>query len=75
MLLPTKHIPLKDSLLMAGGKILSFLRTPQTVTKLWEKARKHSNITTFDRFCLTLDFLFALGLVSFENGLILRRKP
>lgn len=74
MLLPTKHLPLKDSLLMAGGTILSLLRNPQTVTKLWQKARKNSNIATFDRFCLTLDFLFALDLVSFDNGLITRRN-
>ena len=75
MLLPTKYIPLKESLLMGGGTILALLRTPQTVSKLWAKARKHSEIETFDRFCLALDFLFSLDLVSYENGLIFRRKP
>ncbi len=75
MLLPTKYIPLKNSLLMAGATILSLLKMPHTVTKLWSKARKHSDIATFDRFCLVLDFLFSLGLISFENGLISRRKP
>lgn len=74
MLLPTKYLPLKDSLLAAGGTILGLLRTPQTVSRLWTKARKHTNVETFDRFSLALDLLFALGLVSFENGLILRRK-
>lgn len=74
MLLPTKYIPLKDSMLMAGGTVLALLIMPQTVTKLWLKARKQSTVETFDRFCLALDFLFTLGLVSFENGLIIRRK-
>ena len=75
MLLPTKHISLKESILAAGGKILLLLKMPQTVTKLWSKARKYSDIATFDRFCLVLDFLFSLGLITFENGLIFRRKP
>lgn len=74
MLLPTKHITLHNSLLSSGGTLLRVLNTPQTVTKLWLKARKHSDIETFDRFCLALDLLFALDLVSFENGLIIRRK-
>lgn len=74
MLFPTKHISFKGSLLAAGGYILVLLQTPQTVAKLWTKARRDSNIATFDRFCLALDFLYALGLISFENGLIIRRK-
>lgn len=74
MLLPTKYIPLKSSLLAAAGMILKLLRVPQTVSQLWTKARKDSKIATFDRFCLALDFLYALGLVSFENGLLIRRK-
>lgn len=75
MLLPTKYIPLKDSLLAAGGTILGLLRTPRTVSNLWAKAGKFPAIGTFDRFSLALDFLFALDLVSFDNGLIVRRKP
>ncbi len=74
MLLPTKYIPLKDSMLMAGGKVLALLNSPQTVTKLWLKARNQSSIETFDRFCLTLDFLFALDLITFQNGLVIRGK-
>lgn len=75
MLLPTKHLPLKDSLLMAGGTLLGLLRTPRTVSNLWAKSGKFPEIGTFDRFSLALDFLFALDLVSFDNGLIVRRKP
>lgn len=74
MLLPTKHIFLRDSLLMAGGTLLGLLKMPQTVTRLWLKSRKYPEIETFDRFCLALDFLFTIGLISFENGLISRRK-
>lgn len=75
MLLPTKYIPLKESLLMGSGTILTLLKTPQTVSKLWIKSRKHSEIETFDRFCLALDFLYSLDLIAFENGLIIRRLP
>lgn len=74
MLLPTKHIPLKDSLLTVGGTVLALLKMPQTVTNLWLKFRKQSNVSTFDRFSLALDFLFAIGLISFDNGLVIRRK-
>ena len=74
MLLPTKHISLKSSLLSSGGTLLRILNSPQTITKLWLKARRQSSIETFDRFCLTLDFLFALDLITFQNGLIIRRK-
>lgn len=74
MLLPTKHIPLKGSLLAAGKTILELLRSPQTVTRLWMKAQKHPTIGTFDRFCLALDFLYVLGVISFENGFIIRSR-
>lgn len=74
MILPDKNITLSNSLLGIGSKILTELAVPQTVSSLWEKVRrKYSEIKTFEKFVLTIDLLFALGLIEFDEGII-RRK-
>lgn len=74
MILPTKHIPLTQSLLGAGALLLQHLEKPRTVTALWENAREISSIRTYERFSLVLDFLYTIGLVEFEQGLLKRVK-
>lgn len=70
MILPDKNILLRYSILGAGSKILIDLNTPQTVSSLWEKARDYNEINTFEKFVLTLGFLYSLGLVNFKEGIV-----
>jgi hypothetical protein len=74
MILPTKHIKLSNSLLGVSAELLKYLNEGQTVTSLWGNVSHLPEVRTFERFTLGLDFLYSLGVVEFENGL-LRRVP
>lgn len=70
MILPDKNITLHHSILGMGTKMLLELNTPHTVSSLWEKLRKCDEINTFEKFILTLDFLYIIGLIDLERGII-----
>lgn len=70
MIIPDKTITLKYSLIGAGSKILSELKISQTISSLWERVRTYKEINTFGKFVLTLDFLYMLRVVEFDNGVI-----
>lgn len=74
MILPTKHISPSRSLLGLGSVILQHLKKPQTVTRLWDRVRKHPDMVTFNQFVLTLDLLYSMGVVGMEEGLIRKQK-
>jgi hypothetical protein len=74
MILPTKHIKLSNSLLGLSAELLKYLNGGQTVTSLWGNVRHLPEVKTFERFTLGLDFLYSLGVIEFEDGL-LRRNP
>ncbi len=73
MILPTKHIPLDKSLLGAGATVLPVLKSPMTVTGIWERVKSMPEIGSYGRFLLTLDFLYALGAIELVDGLVARR--
>lgn len=72
MILPTKHIPARRSLLGLGALLLQRLERPRTVTDLWGEVNEVSELGSFERFSLTLGFLYAIGAVEFEEGLLRR---
>ena len=72
MIHPTKHIPAEQTLLGAGAVIFSELSQPRTVTALWETVREAKAVGTFERFVLALTMLYALRIVRFERGVIVR---
>lgn len=74
MIKPNKNIKLSYSLIGVGALILPKLSYPQSVSSLWNKLRKYQEITSFEKFVLTLDFLYMCNLISFEKGLIMRVK-
>ena len=74
MILPTKHISLSSSLMGVSAEILRRIDGEKTVTYLWEEVRKLPNIRTFEVFALSLDFLFSLGVVDFDKGLLRRAR-
>jgi hypothetical protein len=72
MIYPNKTIELKYTLLGVGSLIIAELNTPQTASSLWEGIRTREEIGTFEKYVLTLDFLYLLGLVKMDDGVIRR---
>ena len=68
MILPTKHLPLERTLLAAGAQLVRRLERPLTVSSLWDDVREDVAFPSFDHLVLALDVLFALGLVTLEDG-------
>jgi hypothetical protein len=67
-------------LLNLGAEILSLLREPKTVTRLWNELQQMQSVTdgrsiaTYDWFVLGLDLLYALGAIELERGTV-RKLP
>lgn len=78
MILPTKHIKADRALLGMGGELLPLISRGKTVSALWEDFRTNRQKyapnapISYDWFILTLDFLFSIGVLHYERGLIRR---
>ena len=72
MILPTKHISAKHSLLGVGGLIVNAMGQGKTVSALWDRVRGDQNVRTFQRFVLALDLLYLMGVVEYSEGLVRR---
>lgn len=72
MIMPNKNITLRYSLLNCGALVLTELRESDTVSSLREKTKKHEAISSYEKFILTLDYLFTIGLIVIRDGLIVR---
>ena len=76
MILPTKHIRPERALLTIGSEVLSCLREPMTVSRVWDELRKRRGETpepsaiTYDWFILALDLLFIVKAVDFDSGVL-----
>lgn len=72
MILPTKYISIRHSLLGISAKIYQVLDKPRTVTDLWSYARDFPEVKTFERFIYSLDFLFIIGAIDIRRGMIVK---
>lgn len=72
MILPTKHIKTRNSLMGLGALLLQLLKRPMPVSALWERVRNIPEIGSFERFILALDFLFLVDAIDYD-GEMLRR--
>jgi hypothetical protein len=75
MLMPTKHIKTENALIGVGAEILKLLDREKTASRLFsdlQEDRHENELSTihFDWFLLAVDFLFAVGAIRFESGLI-----
>lgn len=71
-LLPNKHIPTNRSLVGIGALVLQHLEGPSSVSRLWELVKNDRGVASFGNFVLSLDYLFAIGAIDYESGLISR---
>ena len=82
MILPSKHLPPERALLTVGAQLLHSLALPRTVSSLWEELNRIIDATpdrsrkriSYDWFILSLDLLYVMGMISFEDGLVARRS-
>lgn len=78
MILPTKHLKEDLALIKVGGRVLSLLDEPKTISRLWEEFKKDTESNTklanitYDWFVLSLDFLYLINTIKYENGRISR---
>ncbi len=70
MILPNKHLSGSESLVGIGALLLAHLEKPTTVSALWSKVREKPEIGSFERFALSLDFLFTIGAVYFSGDFL-----
>jgi hypothetical protein len=74
MILPSKHIPTKQTLLGVGAVLLQNMSEPRTVSALWEIVRGNAVVGTFDRYVLAMDLLHVLGVVQIHSDGLLTRE-
>lgn len=81
MILPTKHIRPERALLTIGAEVLSCLREPMTISRVWDELRKRRGETsepsaiTYDWFILALDLLFIMKALDFDGGVLRKASP
>ena len=61
MIMPNKNITVRYSLLHCGALMLSDIKEMDTISSLREKTRIHEMLANYEKFILTLDYLFAIG--------------
>ncbi len=74
MILPDKNIKLEYSLLNCGALILEEMSEPQTISLLWDKVKKHEALVNYEKFLITLDYLYMINSITLRDGLIVRCK-
>jgi hypothetical protein len=72
MILPNKNIKIEYSLLGCGAMILKAIKNRDTVSSLWERVHTDKTIVNYEKFILTLDYLFAVGAIQIMDGIIER---
>ena len=73
-LLPNKHVPTSRSLVGIGGLLLEHLTVSTTISSLWEKVKNKPEVGSFGIFVLSLDYLYSIGAVDFEDGFLSRHR-
>ena len=63
MILPDKNIKLEYSLLNCGALILSEITESQTISSLWDKSKKHEMLVSYEKFLLSLDYLYSIRAI------------
>mgnify|MGYP004577706193 CR=1 FL=1 len=76
MILPKKHLSVQESFIGFGGFLLSHLCQPMDVDSLWDTYKDaYSDLRypvkfSFDEFIVTLDFLYMIGAIKSEKGVL-----
>jgi hypothetical protein len=76
MILPDRNIAPNRALLTIGGIIFDRLEEPMTVSRLWDEIRAlhQKRPISYVWFLLSVDLLFVMNLVWFDQDGLLRRS-
>lgn len=72
MIMPSKYLREDEALIGVSAALLPLVESSDSLTALWESAKKIDAVGTFERFILALDFLYLLGIVDFHNNKVVR---
>lgn len=73
MIMPSKYVKEHESLLALGAVVLKEIKDDGTnLSLIWDKLKNNEDIFNFNRFILTLDMLFILGLIEIRNNKIIK---
>ena len=80
MITPTKGIAPQRALLTVGAQVAQVLNEPLTVSQAWTRLKTwrlendHHAPVPFWWFALALDVLFSIGVVDFQDELLVLRR-
>jgi hypothetical protein len=79
MILPTKHIPPHKALISISAEVFALIGSQSTTSSLWNQFQNsrravRKEIISFDWFILALDFLYLIGAIEEDNGLLIKVK-
>lgn len=78
MIVPKKHLNFSQSLLGFGSFILNALSEPMDIDSIWNnylgayRSNQYPAKHSFDNLVLTILYLYLVGAISEENGVIKR---
>ncbi|MES9874575.1 MAG: ABC-three component system middle component 6 [Candidatus Sedimenticola sp. 6PFRAG7] len=74
MILPGKHLKHDRALIGIGSQILEVIEDEYTVSELWEHVQvsrlPQASPLSYDWFILALSFLYMIGAIDYDHGLI-----
>jgi hypothetical protein len=73
--MPSKYIREDEALIGVGATLLQHIDKKINLSSLWDNVKHIESIGTFERFILTLDLLFLLGLIDVRKNEIVRITP
>ena len=65
--MPNKYLKEEDTLLGASATIFNNLSSKQSLSELWDLVKEDDSIYNFERFILSLDMLYILGCIDFDE--------
>ena len=74
MIMPTKHVTIRHSLIGQSMLVLQKLNRPKTTSTLWSQVKHSDEIRSYERFLMAVDLLFILGAIELREGLLRRVK-
>jgi len=80
MILPTKHLSPERSIIFVSSEVFDLIGRRSTVSSIWinlqdnHKASLRVGDVPYDWFILALDFLYIVGAIEENQGLIKKAK-
>jgi len=74
MILPNKSTSFTKSILGIGSRILLLIESSHSISSLWQSVKDNYKNISYQKFILTLDLLYSLGLIQYQEGMIKKVK-